>query len=63
MVKFIKRTLLFILIIVIIASGFVLYQGHKVYKNALDSVSLEDKIQKIKNISILTKDTILEKML
>ena len=49
MVKFIKRTLLFILIIVIIASGFVLYQGHKVYKNALDSVSLEDKIQKIKN--------------
>ena len=50
MVKFIKRTLLFILIIVIIASGFVLYQGHKVYKNALDSVSLEDKIQKIKTV-------------
>ena len=48
MVKFIKRTLLFILIVVIIAGGFIVYQGHKVYKEALNTISLSDKIEKVK---------------
>ena len=48
MIKFIKRTLLFILIVALIAGGFIVYQGHQVYKNALNSISLADKIEKIK---------------
>ena len=48
MIKFIKRTLLFILIVALIAGSFIVYQGHQVYKNALNSISLTDKIEKIK---------------
>ncbi len=51
MIKFIKRTLLFILIVAILAGGFIVYQGHEVYKNALDTVSLTDKVKKIKKDS------------
>ncbi len=48
MMKFIKRLLLFILIAIIIAGGFIIYQGHQVYKDALNTISLSDKIAKIK---------------
>ena len=51
MIKFIKRTLLFILIVALIAGGFIVYQGHQVYKNALNSISLADKIEKIKTVA------------
>ena len=49
MVKIIKRTLLFILVAIIIASGFVIYKGHEVYADALKTTSLADKIEKIKS--------------
>ena len=48
MIKFIKRTLLFILIVTLIAGSFIVYQGHQVYKDALTTISLTDKIEKIK---------------
>ena len=48
MIKFIKRTLLFILIVALIAGSFIVYQGHQVYKDALTTISLTDKIEKIK---------------
>ena len=48
MIKFIKRTLLFILIVALISGGFIIYQGHQVYKNALATISLSDKIEKVK---------------
>ena len=49
MVKIIKRTLLFILVAIIIASGFVIYKGHEVYADALKTTNLADKIEKIKS--------------
>lgn len=49
MVKIIKRTLLFILVAIIIASGFVIYKGHEVYADALKTTSLADKVEKIKS--------------
>lgn len=49
MVKIIKRTLLFILVAIIIASGFVIYKGHEIYADALKTTSLADKIEKIKS--------------
>ena len=51
MIKFIKRSLLFILIALIIASGFVIYKGHQVYTDALKTSSLADKVEKIKSDS------------
>ena len=47
--KFIKRFLLFILIIIILVSGFFIYNGHKMYKDAISKVSLEKKVSNIKN--------------
>lgn len=47
--KFIKRLLLFILIIIILVSGFFIYNGHKMYKDAISKVSLEKKVSNIKN--------------
>ena len=49
MVKIIKRTLLFILVAIIIASGFVIYKCHEIYADALKTTSLADKIEKIKS--------------
>lgn len=49
MVKIIKRTLLFILVAIIIVSGFVIYKGHEVYADALKTTNLADKIEKIKS--------------
>ena len=44
MKKWILRILIILLVLGIIAGAFVLYQGHKMYKEALDQVSLEDKV-------------------
>jgi monofunctional glycosyltransferase len=41
--------LLFILVAIIIASGFVIYKGHEVYADALKTTNLADKIEKIKS--------------
>lgn len=49
MIKFIKRTLLFIFTLIILAVGFVIYKGHKVYIEALNTMDLPTKIEKIKS--------------
>ena len=47
--KFIKRLLLFILIILILIAGFVIYNGHAMYENAISEISLEKKVSNIRN--------------
>ena len=47
--KFIKRLLLLILVIVIIVGSVVFFNGYKLYKTTLDSLSLSNKISEIKN--------------
>ncbi len=47
--KLIKRILLALLTVVIIVSGFVIYNGYSLYKDALKTMSLEDKIESIKS--------------
>ena len=47
--KFIKRLLLFILIIIIIVGSVIFLNGYKLYKTTLDDLSLSDKISGIKN--------------
>ena len=47
--KFFRRLLLLILIIIIIVVGVVFFNGHKLYKNTLNNLSLSDKIAEIKS--------------
>lgn len=47
--KFLKRLLLFILIILILVSSFLIYNGHKMYKDAISEISLDKKVYNIKN--------------
>lgn len=49
MFKFIKKIIIVILIIALIGSGFIIYQGHKLYKDALNIISLSEKIDNIKS--------------
>ncbi len=46
--KFVKRLLLFILIIIILVSSFIIYNGYNMYKSAIDEVSLEKKVSNIR---------------
>ncbi len=46
--KFVKRLLLFILIIIILVSSFIIYNGYNMYKSAVDEVSLEKKVSNIR---------------
>ncbi len=48
MFKFIKRTIIFILILIIIACAFVIYKGHVMYENVIAKESIESKVKKIK---------------
>lgn len=48
MLKFIKRTIITILCIFVITGIFIIHQGHSVYKDALNTISLSDKIESIK---------------
>ena len=47
--KFIKRLLLFILIILLLITSFIIYNGHAMYKNAISEISLEKKVSNIRN--------------
>lgn len=47
--KFIKRLLLFILIIIIIVGSVIFLNGYKLYKTTLSNLSLSDKISEIKD--------------
>ena len=47
--KVIKRILIIILLIIIfIVAGFV-YKGHELYKQALEKISISDKVAEIKS--------------
>lgn len=47
--KIVKRLLLFILIVIILASSFLIYKGHNMYKDAINQISLEKKVSNIRN--------------
>ena len=47
MKKWIIRILVFILLIALIAGGYIVYQGHSMYKEALNNISLSEKIAKV----------------
>lgn len=57
--KFIKRLVFAVLLIIIIAISLIVYMGHAMYKEAINKVSIQDKIQEIKkDENYLTIDNI-----
>lgn len=46
--KSIKKILIIILCLVILASGFIIYQGYSLYSKALEGISLKDKITAVR---------------
>lgn len=49
MKKFLKILLILIILSVVSVGGFFVYQGYSLYKEAIEEVSIEDKIEEIKS--------------
>jgi len=47
--KIVKRLLLFIFIVIIFISSFIIFNGHAMYKNAISEISLDKKVSDIRN--------------
>ena len=47
--KIVKRLILIILIVLVLIASFFIYNGYKMYKDAITAVSLEKKIYELKN--------------
>lgn len=47
--KVIKRIVTFIILIVLIFAGLLTYKGYTLYKEALDKISVKDKVEEIKS--------------
>ena len=47
--KVIKKIIIFIILVLIFAGTFVTYQGYNMYKEALDQMSVEDKVEELRS--------------
>lgn len=47
--KFVKRLLLFILLIIVAISSFIIFNGYNMYKDAINEISLDKKVSNIRN--------------
>ena len=55
MKKWIIRILIIVLLTILTIGGFIIYQGYALYKNALDTISLSDKVSKVQQDSSYIK--------
>ena len=53
--NFIKKIVLIVFTILVFVSSYYLYNGYKMYKDAIEKVALEDKVCNIKNKNDYTK--------
>lgn len=49
MKKILKSVITTVLLVIVIAGGVITYQGYSLYKEAIEEVSIEEKIENIKN--------------
>lgn len=49
MKKFLKRLILLIVLIIVVIIGIFVYQGYSLYKEAINEISIQDKINEIKS--------------
>lgn len=55
MKKWILRILIIVLLTILTIGGFIIYQGYALYKDALDTISLSDKVSKVQQDSSYIK--------
>ena len=48
MLKFIKRVIMAVILVIIFAGAILTYKGHEMYKTALEKISVADKVSEIK---------------
>lgn len=53
--KILKRLVLFIIIVILIAISYFMFNGYLLYKDSMDEMSLEDRISEIRNSESFTK--------
>ena len=53
--KVIKRIVVFIILVVLFAGGILTYQGYNMYKEALDKISVKDKVTELRTEENYTK--------
>ena len=53
--KVIKRIIIFIILIVLFAGAFLIYQGYTMYKEALEKISVKDKVEELRAKENYTK--------
>ena len=53
--KVIKRIVIFIILVVLLAGAFITYQGYTMYKQALDEISVKDKVAELQAQENYTK--------
>ena len=53
--KIIKRIIIFIILVVLIAGAVLTYQGYTMYKEALDKISVKDKVEELQAQENYTK--------
>ena len=53
--KVIKRIIIFIILIILLAGTLLTYQGYTMYKQALDKISVKDKVAELKSQKNYTK--------
>ena len=53
--KIIKRIIIFIILVVLFVGTILTYQGYSMYKEALDKISVKDKVEELQNQENYTK--------
>ena len=53
--KIIKKIIIFILLVILLIGALITYKGYTLYKNALDEISVKDKVAEIKSQNNYTK--------
>ena len=53
--KVIKRIIIFIILIILLAGAMLTYQGYTMYKQALDKISVKEKVAELQSQKNYTK--------
>ena len=53
--KVVKKIIIFIIVIIIVVGSIITYKGYTIYKQALDEISVKDKVAEIKSQENYTK--------
>ncbi|MBQ9298462.1 MAG: transglycosylase domain-containing protein [Clostridia bacterium] len=53
--KFIRRTIIVIVLVLLCAIGYIIYEGYSMYQNAISMVDIEEKVNNLRSLDNYTK--------